>query len=328
MSGKHNQWYAFNSETYTVQKDLDDFHFLKDLDGDKLTHWLNFHYLPDSEELLHLTKCADLHRTTREDILELQQRPKVEEFTSYLYFSVASVLPSKPGEVRTEQISFILNKNYLISIQEKSRDHFQPVRERIKQNTGIVRTKKADYLLYRLLDALIDNYFEVLEHIAARIEKIDVEIINAHHANTLQQIEESKRELIYLRKIVVPFKEIISRLDKGFPEHIAAENQPYFNDLKDNTFSLLDEIDTHKQILDSLAQLHFAAISHRMNEIMKMLTMVGTIFIPLTFIAGIYGMNFDFMPELNWRYGYFGIWGVMLAISIGLLIYFRKRKWL
>lgn len=328
MSGKHNQWYSFDSEQYTLQRDLEEFSFLKDAARLEETHWLNFHYIPENEELIKLSKSAELHRTTREDILELQQRPKVEEFPNYLYFAVASVLPSTPGEIKTEQISFVLGSNYLISIQEISRDHFQSVRERIKLNTGIVRTKKADYLLYRLLDALIDNYFEVLDTISKNIEKIDFEITSSHTPNTLQRIEESKRELIYFRRIVVPFKEIISRLDKGFPDHIDPSNAPYFNDLKDNTSNLLDEIDTNKQILDSLAQLHFASISHRMNEIMKMLTMVGTIFIPLTFIAGIYGMNFEFMPELNWRYGYFGIWGVMLVISIGLLIYFRKRKWL
>jgi magnesium transporter len=327
MSGKHNQLYSFTDEHYTIQRNIDDFSFLTHSADSDQTHWLNFHYIPEHDELIKLAKSADLHRTTREDIFELQQRPKVEEFKNYLYFAVASVLPSKPGELKTEQISFVLGKNHLISIQEISRDHFQSVRERIKLNTGIVRTKKADYLLYRLLDALIDNYFSILDAISQDIEKIDFEITSNHSAQTLQRIEESKRELIYLRRIIVPFKEIVSRLDKGFPEHIDPSNAPYFNDLKDNTFNLLDEIDTQKQILDSLAQLHFAAISHRMNEVMKMLTMVGTIFIPLTFIVGVYGMNFDVMPELRWKYGYLLTWVGMIAISVGLLIYFRKRKW-
>lgn len=290
--------------------------------------WLNMHRVPTESELLELGKIFKLHRTTREDILDLSQRPKVEEFEDYLFFSLTCFIPShKADALRTEQISFILGKNFVLSIQERKADHFQTVRDRIENNTGILRTKKADYLVYRLLDVILDSYFTSLEKITEESELLDVEVTNSPEPESLNKIERIKRTLIFLRKLIFPIKEIVSRLDNGFPRFIAEDNQPYFRDLKDSTQSLLDETDTNKQIIESMAQMYYATLSHKMNEIMKVLTMVGTIFIPLTFIAGIYGMNFTIMPELHWEFGYFGVWIIMIVLAILLLIYFRRKKW-
>lgn len=321
------QLYTFNPDVYTVEENnLDLDQIKKDLSAEKV-FWLNFHRIPDTDELMELSHLFKIHRTTREDISGLSERPKVEEFDDYLFFSLASFVPSKKGVSTTEQISFILSENFLISIQERKSDHFSTVRERIINNTGILRSKKSDYLLYRLLDCILDNYFTVLEKISAEIESLDFEATSSPTPDVLNKIEQNKRILIHLRKLIHPIKEIVSRLDIGFPKFINSDNEPYFRDIKDTAQSLLDEVDTNKQILDSLTQLYYATLSHRMNEIMKVLTMVGAIFIPLTFIAGIYGMNFTNMPELEWKYSYFVAWGVMITLAVVLMIYFKRKKW-
>jgi len=321
------QLYTFNDSTYAVKADKVDFELIRnEIKADQVS-WINFHRIPTDEELIELSKIFKIHRTTKEDILDTTQRPKVEEFEEYLYFSLASFIPSKKGVPNTEQISFVLGKDFLISIQERKSDHFPSVRERIKNNTGILRTKKADYLLYRLLDCILDSYFEVLEKISEEIEGLDFEATSSPTPEVLNKIEKDKRILIHLRKLIYPIKEIVARLDIGFPKFIDENNEPYFRDIRDTAQSLLDEVDTNKQILDSLTQLYYATLSHRMNEIMKVLTMVGAIFIPLTFIAGVYGMNFVFMPELEWKYSYFVVWAIMIVLAVVLLIYFKRKKW-
>ncbi len=321
------QLYTFNDSTYSVKTEKIEFEHIKNEINVDQVSWINFHRIPTEGELVELSKIFNIHRTTKEDILDTTQRPKVEEFEDYLYFSLASFIPSKKGVPNTEQISFVLGENFLISIQERKSDHFPSVRERIKSNTGILRTKKADYLLYRLLDCILDSYFNVLEKISEEIETLDFEATSSPTPEVLNKIENDKRILIHLRKLIFPIKEIVSRLDIGFPKFIDKNNEPYFRDLKDTAQNLLDEIDTNKQILESLTQLYYATLSHRMNEIMKVLTMVGAIFIPLTFIAGIYGMNFHYIPELEWKYSYFVAWGVMITLAVVLMIYFKRKKW-
>ena len=322
-----SQLYIFSADHFNVTEDNIDYTQLKkELSPDSVA-WLNFHHIPNDKDLQEISRIFNIHRTTREDILDVTQRPKVEEFEGYLYFSLASFLPSKKGIPNTEQISFILGDHFLISIQERKADHFTEVRNRIIHNTGILRTKKADYLLYRLLDCILDNYQDVLEQLNEEIESLDFEATSSPSPEILNKIEKDKRLLIHLRKLIYPIKEIVARLDIGFPNFILKENEPYFRDIRDTAQSLLDEVDTNKQILESLTQLYYATLSHRMNEIMKVLTMVGAIFIPLTFIAGIYGMNFINMPELEWKYGYYFIWGVMISLALLLLIYFKRKKW-
>lgn len=321
------QLYTFNDSTYSANTDRVDFDIIPNEISSEQVSWINFHRIPSEAELKELSKIFKLHRTTREDIMDLTQRPKVEEFEDYLFFSLASFIPSKKIAHNTEQISFVLGTDFLISIQERKSDHFRSVRERIINNTGILRTKKSDYLLYRLLDCILDNYFTVLEKISEEIESLDFEATSSPKPDVLNKIEQNKRTLIQLRKLIHPIKEIVSRLDIGFPKFINSDNEPYFRDIKDTAQSLIDEVDTNKQILESLTQLYYATLSHRMNEIMKVLTMVGAIFIPLTFIAGIYGMNFHYIPELEWKYSYFVAWGVMITLAVVLMIYFKRKKW-
>jgi magnesium transporter len=243
---------------------------------------------------------------------------------------VRSALPAENNifVLQQEQISFILGKNYLISFQQKSSEHFTDVRDRIEKKRGKIRYKGADFLLFRMLDAIVDNYFEVLVDITDSIEKLEMKLIRVANSDTLKMIEFQKRKLIELRKIVLPLKDVAFQLEKTQSQFINSDNHPYFADLKENCLAVMEEIDANKQILEGMANLYYAIQGQRMNEIMKVLTVVSAIFIPLTFIVGVYGMNFKYMPELEYKYGYYTIVAIMFAISISLLLFFVKRGWL
>jgi magnesium transporter len=265
-----------------------------------------------------------------ENIYFPSRRPKVEEYSNYMFFSIKSALPSNQIDnlLIQENISFILSKNYLISFQDQSSDHFTDVRDRIEKARGKVRSKKADFLLFRLLEAIIDNYFEVLENISDKIAEIDSLLLNQSRGNILKEIEIEKRKLIELRKITQPMRDITYQLEMNDTNFIESKNKLYFKNLKDACLTVLDEIDANKQILDGMANLFYASQGQRMNEIMKVLTVVSSIFIPLTFIVGVYGMNFKYMPELEYTYGYYTVIGVMVFIGVFLLAYFIRRGWL
>ena len=247
-----------------------------------------------------------------------------------MFFSVRSALPDENNTfiLQQEQISFLLGKHYLISFQEKSSDHFTDVRDRIEKKRGKIRLKGPDFLLFRMLDAIVDNYFEVLEDITDSIQKLELKLLRTASSETLQLIEFQKRKLIELRKIVLPLKDVTFQLDKLESPFISKDNAHYFADLKENCMSVLEEIDANKQILEGMANLYYAVQGQRMNEIMKVLTVVSAIFIPLTFIVGVYGMNFENMPELKYKYGYYTVVAAMFAIAITLVLVFVKRGWL
>jgi magnesium transporter len=247
-----------------------------------------------------------------------------------MFFSIKSALPSESFTklLNQETITFILGKNYLISFQEQSSDHFTDVRDRIENARGKIRTKHADFLLFRLLEAIIDNYFEVIENIADKIAELDSIILTRNGQNILKEIEVEKRKLIELRKIAQPMRDITYQLQSADSNLIEQSNKLYFRNLKDSCLTVLDEIDANKQILEGMANLYYAVQGQRMNEIMKVLTIVSSIFIPLTFIVGVYGMNFENMPELKYKNGYYTVVGIMFLIGLILLGYFIRRGWL
>ena len=292
--------------------------------------WLNFHSTKDQNEIEKLCESLHIDKLTVEDIFKEKHRPKLEEYSNYLFFSVRSALPDEKNVfiLEQDQISFILGEHYLISFQEKSSDHFTEVRERIEKKRGKIRIKGPDFLLFRMLEAIIDNYYEVLEQITNTISELEVRILHNSKSETLKLIELQKRKLGELRKIVIPLKEATSQLEKSHSSLIKKENHYYFTDLRENCLSVLEEIDSNKQILDGMTNLYYAIQGQKMNEIMKLLTIVSTIFIPLTFIVGVYGMNFKYMPELDYKYGYFITLFAMITLVISLIVYFRKNKWL
>lgn len=221
----------------------------------------------------------------------------------------------------------MLGKNYLISFQEKEGDLFDPFRERIRLDQGRVRKKKPDYLLYRLVDIIVDNYYVVLDNIGEQIEEIEEGIHSNSTEHAFKKIQSIKKELIYLRKAVYPLREALSKLVKGETSFVEEENIRYFSDVYDHTVHLIDSLDTYKDLTSSLMDIHINTMNTKMNEVMKLLTIITTIFIPLSFIAGIYGMNFKYMPELTHQYGYPAVLIAMGVVMVGMIYFFKRRKW-
>lgn len=327
------QLYHYDADSYLMTQNTVRYysdHFAKDELNDNKIHWLNFHSIAERDLIETFCQSIEIEKLTVEEIYRNEKRPKLEEYPGYIFFSVKSALPhsDRNARLRQEKISFILNDKFLISFQERSSDHFTDVRDRIEKKRGKIRFKGPDFLLYRLLDAITDNYFEVLDDIIHSIEVLDNRLLRNPQSDTLKHIETQKRKLIELRKIVFPLKETTSQLEKMQSPFLCDENRYYFAELKENCLTVLEEIDANKQILDGMANLYYAIQDQKLNEIMKLLTVVSAIFIPLTFIVGVYGMNFEYMPELKMKYGYFIAWGIMAIIAVSLLFYFYRRGWI
>ncbi len=297
--------------------------------------WINIDGLHDVELIEKLGKHFNLHPLLLEDILNTDQRPKVEDFDDYLFFVLKMLsYDIKDNEMKTEQVSFILGPNYVISFQESVGDVFDPVRERIRNGKGRIRKAGSDYLAYALLDAVVDSYFVILEEVGEKIEDMEEELVSNPTTETLHEIHKLKREMIILRRSVWPLRELVSGMERAGSSLIHKDTEIYLRDVYDHTIQVIDTIETYRDMISGMLDIYLSSVSNRMNEVMKVLTIIATIFIPLTFIAGIYGMNFNpqssplNMPELNWYYGYPAIWTVMFLIGLLLFLYFRRKKWL
>lgn len=291
--------------------------------------WINVNGIHNVGLIESLGKCLDLHPLTLEDIVNTAHRPKTEEFPKYIYIVLKMIsYDEATNKAEIEHVSLILGENYVVSFQEKDGDVFDTVRERLRTAKGRIRSMKADYLAYALMDAVVDNYFLAVERIGDRIEDMDDRILADPEPDDMQQLHQLKRDILGLRKAVWPLREEIGALDKSESALIRPETKVFLRDLYDHTIQIIDIVETFRDILGSVHDTFLSSMSNRMNEVMKVLTIIATIFIPLTFIAGVYGMNFEYMPELKWPWGYFFILGVMLVISIGMIGYFRKKKWL
>jgi magnesium transporter len=333
---KHSicQLYKYDHEMYFLTKDSPEnfaVDFKNHTEDSDYVSWLNFHDLSNKAAIETLCNNLDIDRLTYDDINSPQKRPKLEEYDNYIFFTVKSAVPAENDtfSMHQEQISFILGKHYLISFQTKSSDHFKEVRGRIEQKRGKIRMKGPDFLLFRMLEAIVDNYFEVLESITAEIVLIDNKLRNSEEKGNLKSIESEKRRLIELRKIALPLKDIASHLEKVQTVFLENENHPYFADLKEQCLSVLEEIDANKQILDGMTNLYYAVQGQKMNDIMRVLTVASTIFMPLTFIVGVYGMNFKniYLIEET-QYGYSIIWGIMVLVTLSLLYFSFRKGWL
>jgi magnesium transporter len=292
-----------------------------------LVNWVNLDGLSDTSIINKIGEHYSLHSLLLEDI-SLDQQPKVEEYDDYLFFSLKMLYRIEKNIIDYEQISFVLGKDYLISFQEKEGDLFGPLRERIRLDQGKIRKKKADYLLYRLVDIIVDNYYTVLDSIGQQIEQIEDDIYKNSDGQEFRKIQRLKKELIYLRKALYPLRDAMSKLIKDESGFIDSSNARFFSDIYNHVAHLIDSLDTYKDLTTGLMDIYINTLNTRMNEVMKVLTIISTIFIPLTFIVGVYGMNFDFMPELRWEHGYYGVWIFMLLVMIGMFWYFKyKKKW-
>ena len=290
--------------------------------------WINIDGLHDPEVIQKLGDLFDIHGLLLEDMLNTGQRPKVAE-TDKLIILILKWLDYDETEhkLHAEQISFILDENYLITLQEKEGNHFEPIRERIRKKAGRVRRKGADYLTYLLLDTIVDNYLLNIEKLGDIIEKIESRIFIPKQKGLMQEIYKHKNEINFLRKNIRPVKEIVLHLIENESSFIKEENLKYFRDLSDLVVQASETIEIYQVMLNDQMMIYHATIDSRANEIMKVLTVFSAFFIPLTFFAGVYGMNFDYLPELHLKFGYLYFWILMIFIVIGLLVYFRKRKW-
>ena len=291
--------------------------------------WINIDGLHDVEVIQKLGHHFDLHPLLLEDILSTHQRPKLEDFDQYLFVVLKMLTSGDEGkEIDHEQVSIILGSNYVISFQEREGDVFDPVRDRLRKSKGRIRKMGADYLAYALLDAIVDNYFVILERFGERLEEIEEELLSDPRIETLHTIHALKQQAIILRRSIWPLREVIGALERGESSLIQESSRIYFRDVYDHTIQVIDSVETFRDTISSMIDLYMSSLSNKMNEVMKVLTIIATIFIPITFVAGIYGMNFENMPELGWKYGYFMVWSIIIGIGSVMVLYFRKQKWL
>ncbi len=292
--------------------------------------WINVEGIHQPEVISVLGEHFGLHPLLLEDITTAGQRPKLDDYGDYIFIvlQMLSYDQSKKSII-AEQVSLVLGENFVISFQEGIKgDVFEPVRERIRSSKGRIRSSKSDYLAYMLIDAIIDNYFVILEKVGDHIEKLEEKIVKEHSPEISRLIHHLKRELIYLRKATWPVREVLSGMERSESKLVHKNTRIYLKDIYDHTVQVIETIETFRDLSSGLLDIYFSGISNKLNEVIKVLTIIGTIFIPLTFVTGIYGMNFDFMPELRWQYGYFLALGIMGLIALLMLWFFRRKKWI
>lgn len=325
------QLFVYDNEEVTEYQQLNQ-EELKPAIVTSKVNWINIHGLNEPELISNIGSQFGADHFIISDILNTTKRTKLEEFHNILFFNVKSILPVENSEtIGYEQISFILTGSVLLSFQEKRSDFFTHIRERIRQNSGVVRTKNADFLLYLLLDAIIENYYITIE---SEEDKVD-HVINLSKASTnpaiLELIELHRDNLNFLKRSIIPLRDALysikSMKDDDVFNDIQAENYSFFSRIHQKCMELLEQIDSDLITLDSASNYFFSAQNHKMNEVMKTLTVVSMFFLPLTFLVGVYGMNFKFFPELELRYGYFMIWGVMILVVLFMFVYFKRKKW-
>jgi magnesium transporter len=291
--------------------------------------WLNINGVHQPEIIEQVGKSFGLHPLVAEDIASTGQRPKMEDFDDYIFVVLRMLrFDDKENETKTEQISILLGPDFVISFQEREGDVFDHIRERLRSNKGRIRKLGADYLAYALIDAVVDNYFMILEKLGETIEEIEDKLITNPTSETLQTIHDLKREMIFLRKSVWPLREVINRLERSESPLINKSTFVYLRDVYDHTIQVMDAVETFRDMLSGMLDIYLSSLSNRMNEVMKVLTVIATIFIPLTFVAGIYGMNFRYMPELEQAWSYPAILILMLIVAMLMVVYFRRKKWI
>ncbi len=289
--------------------------------------WINIDGISKVDIIEKIANKYTLHPLVSEDILNTSQRPKLEDYEDYIYI-VVKMLHQPKDEIIAEQVSIILGKNYVISFQETSGDVFENIRDRIRKDKGRIRKMGADYLTYTLIDSIVDNYYTILELIGDKIEEIEDKVIHDPTPVILSLIHNMKRELLFLKKSIWPLRELINNLNRIESSLIKKSTLIFVRDLYDHTIQVIDTVETFRDMNSGMLDIYLSSVSNKMNEVMKVLTIFASIFIPLTFIAGVYGMNFHFMPELSWKWGYFTVIGFMAFVGIILLYYFKKKKWI
>lgn len=290
--------------------------------------WINVDGLGNPKLIEDLGKCFTIHPLIIEDIFNTWQRPKMENQEQYIYLNLKMLsYPDTTKDIKIEHISMVIGHNFLISFQEDIGDIFDPVRERIRKE-GRIRKFGPDYLAYALIDGIVDNYFTVLEKLEEQIENLEEELVANPTPASIQKVNLLKRDMIFLRKSVWPLREMINNLERSESPLIQESTRIYLRDVYNHTIQVIDTLETFRDLVSGMIDIYLSGLSYKMNEIMKVLTLIATIFIPLTFVVGLYGMNFKHMPEIEWEYGYYAVLVVLAVMVAVILTYYRKKKWI
>ena len=319
--------YSEEGFTETSPKSIDEaISVVKNFNG---VSWVNIDGLHDEKSIEQICTHVGIHKLSMEDILSIGQRPKLEEYNDYLQ-AVIKLLSVEPEDdnIEYEQITFILKEKTLITFQEKTGDVFNSVRNRIKEGKGLIRRRGADYLLYALLDSVVDHYFIILDNFSEKLEDLETELLDNPDKNSLNKLHGLRRETLLLRRTIYPLREMVGKFEKLDEPLISHDIKVFIRDLYDHTIKVIENIDVLRDMTSGLIDLYMNSASYKMNEIMKVLTIMSAIFIPITFIAGMYGMNFVNMPELEYKNGYFIVLGVMVVVLIGMLVFLKRKKWI
>ena len=317
-------------ETHFIEENFDSIETCFTFRDKPTVTWINIDGIHQAEIVEKMGACYNLHPLVLEDIQNTEQRPKIESYDDYLYIVLKMLyFDEAANAVSTEQVSLVVGQNYVISFQEGLEgDVFGHLRERLRNEKGRARKLGADYLAYSLIDAIVDNYFAILEKLGEKIELLEDRLVTNPTTTTLHDIHYLKREMIYLRKAVWPLREVISILSRSDSAIVQESTRIYMRDVYDHTIQVIDTVESYRDMVSGMLDIYLSSVSNRLNAVMKVLTIIATIFMPLTFIAGVYGMNFKHMPELEWPYGYYMIWGIMIVIAGWMLVFFRRKKWL
>jgi magnesium transporter len=318
----------YNEEFYQ-EREIEAFRECLPKDNSVVT-WLNIDGVHQLDLVETIGACFTLHPLSMEDIVNTSQSPKFEDYEDYLFIVLKMLYyDEKENEIEVEQVSLCLGSNFVVSFKEETgRDVFNPIRERLRNGKGRIRKMGADYLAYSLIDAIVDSYFIILDKLGERIEDLEEEVVKDPGEKTMQELHRVKREMIFLRKSVWPLREVISCMQRGDSPFIHEYMHIYLRDVYDHTIRIIETIETFRDILSGILDIYLSSISNRINSVMKVLTIIATIFMPLTFLAGVYGMNFKHMPELEWQWGYPLLMIIMAAIGISMLVYFKIKNWL
>ena len=296
--------------------------------ADESVIWINVGGVHKVEMVETLGKQFSLHPLLLEDVTNTDQRPKLDDYEAYIFLVMKMLSLTDRKDIAIEQVSFVLGKNYVISFQENGTDVFQPVRERLRGGKGRLRQSGADYLLYALVDAIVDQYFAVLEHIGEKIEAVQQAVVDDPKPETLNEIHALKRQLLFVRRAVWPLRDVITNLSRSDCSFLQQPTKLFFRDVYDHVVQIVDTIEILRDMVSASLDIYLSSVSYRLNTIMRVLTVITTIFMPLSFIASIYGMNFEYMPELRSPWGYPLVLGVMAAVGVGMLVLFRNKRWL
>jgi len=304
-------------------KDTDECLAYKDRSG---VTWINIDGLHEPDVLEKIGKVFGLHPLMLEDIANTEQRPKLEDYGDYLYV-VIRMLHRPEDSIVSEQLSLVIGRNVLISFQERHGPEFDPIRERLRNGKGRARRSGADFLAYQLVDAVIDNYFIVLERLSDEVAGLEEQVMTSPKTEALQKLHRLKRDMIYLRRSTWPLREVITAMQRGDSPLIGEAMRIYLRDIYDHVVVVAEAIDSIRDLLNGILEIYMSSMSNRLNEIMKVLTVITTLFLPATFIAGVYGMNFKYMPELEWPWAYPAVLASMAILAGAMYAYFKRKKW-